>query len=319
MSKVFISHASEDKDSFVRPLANSLIDRKFDVWYDEYSLKWGDSLLQKINEGLSQCDYAIVVFSDNFFKKRWPQSELNGLFALEQSKGKLILPIWKDIDHNEISQYSPIIADRTAMMASDGIETIVNELENLIKTTNRAVALHRSSAILRMKQAISHKQEIIESKEKLYKASNVLLVRNSAEKIIDKFRQTMDEILPGILGSDFKKHSTKDHELNIKYYASYQMFNNSAGISFGYENNFTNTVSDAKLIFKMAEIDHSSYPPSSDVVGGFEYGPFINKSNNVLWTDQLPQCETVLDEDIILENIFSQIEIFIKNHRLVED
>jgi hypothetical protein len=41
--KVFISHASEDKDGFVRSLAQVLNSVGIDVWYDEYSLKAGDS------------------------------------------------------------------------------------------------------------------------------------------------------------------------------------------------------------------------------------------------------------------------------------
>jgi hypothetical protein len=40
----FISHASEDKDGFVRPLAKELSRRGFRVWYDEFSLKVGDKL-----------------------------------------------------------------------------------------------------------------------------------------------------------------------------------------------------------------------------------------------------------------------------------
>lgn len=35
---VFISHASEDKDAIVRPLANALVNEGLDVWYDEFEL-----------------------------------------------------------------------------------------------------------------------------------------------------------------------------------------------------------------------------------------------------------------------------------------
>ena len=43
---VFISHASEDKDAIVRPLANALISCGLKVWYDEFTLRIGDSLRQ---------------------------------------------------------------------------------------------------------------------------------------------------------------------------------------------------------------------------------------------------------------------------------
>lgn len=47
-----ICHASEDKGTFVRPLANALRDRNVEVWYDEFSLKLGDSIRRSLDKGL---------------------------------------------------------------------------------------------------------------------------------------------------------------------------------------------------------------------------------------------------------------------------
>ena len=44
----FISHASEDKEKFVRPLAHKLTLMNIEVWYDEFTLKVGDSLSEKL-------------------------------------------------------------------------------------------------------------------------------------------------------------------------------------------------------------------------------------------------------------------------------
>jgi len=70
---VFICHASEDKEDFVRPLAEALRARHLDVWYDEFTLSIGDSLREAIDRGLADSRFGIVVFSRNFFQKRWPQ------------------------------------------------------------------------------------------------------------------------------------------------------------------------------------------------------------------------------------------------------
>ncbi len=102
MPTLFISHASEDKDAFVRPLAEALR-KKFDVWYDEYELKMGDSLRAKIDEGLRKADYGVVVLSPAFFTKKWTQAELDGLLALETSTHKLILPVWYQITLAEVT------------------------------------------------------------------------------------------------------------------------------------------------------------------------------------------------------------------------
>ncbi|AFP20488.1 toll/interleukin-1 receptor domain-containing protein [Geobacter sulfurreducens] len=49
----FISHASEDKQDFVRGLAEALRDNNVAVWYDEFTLKVGSSLRRSIDHGLS--------------------------------------------------------------------------------------------------------------------------------------------------------------------------------------------------------------------------------------------------------------------------
>jgi hypothetical protein len=66
--KVFISHASEDK-VVARPLAQTLVDRGFDVWFDEFALRVGYSLLKSIDAGLHGCDFGIVLLSKNFFQR----------------------------------------------------------------------------------------------------------------------------------------------------------------------------------------------------------------------------------------------------------
>jgi hypothetical protein len=50
---VFISHAGEDKDDVARPLAEGLQRLHIRVWFDEYSLKIGDSIWEGIERGLS--------------------------------------------------------------------------------------------------------------------------------------------------------------------------------------------------------------------------------------------------------------------------
>ncbi len=103
----FISHASEDKDDFVRPLVEALEASGFDIWYDEFSLKVGDSLRRSIDLGLSNSRYGIVVLSGAFFDKNWPQYELDGLVAKEMEGHKVILPIWHKVSKDEVMRYSP--------------------------------------------------------------------------------------------------------------------------------------------------------------------------------------------------------------------
>ena len=72
---VFISHASEDKDLIVRPLVTMLEKLSVRVWYDEFSLKLGDSLSASIDKGLLESRFGIVVLSKSFLKKNWTDYE----------------------------------------------------------------------------------------------------------------------------------------------------------------------------------------------------------------------------------------------------
>jgi hypothetical protein len=131
---VFISHATEDKEAFVRPLAELLIQRGVRVWFDEFTLTIGDSLRRSIDRGLSGSRFGVVVLSNSFFSKDWPQRELDGLMAKETSGGKVILPIWHNITFAEIRVRSPLLADRLAVSSSEGLnrvaEAIISVLEN---------------------------------------------------------------------------------------------------------------------------------------------------------------------------------------------
>ncbi|MGA9851490.1 MAG: toll/interleukin-1 receptor domain-containing protein [Gammaproteobacteria bacterium] len=130
---VFISHASEDKDDFVRPLAKALMAKALNVWYDEFTLKVGDSLRRSIDNGLGNSKYGIVVISPSFLAKDWPQKELDGLVSRERDGQKVILPIWHKIDESGVRSYSPILADRFAALSKRGVSLVAEEIISVIK------------------------------------------------------------------------------------------------------------------------------------------------------------------------------------------
>ncbi len=130
---VFISHASEDKEDFVRPLAETLQNDGVNVWYDEFELKWGDSLRRSIDLGLANSTYGIVILSDSFFKKNWTQYELDGLVDREMNGIKVILPIWHKVTKDEVQKFSPSLANKKALNSSIySINEIAEELKKLL-------------------------------------------------------------------------------------------------------------------------------------------------------------------------------------------
>ena len=125
---VFISHASEDKAAFVRQLAEALRAAGLQVWYDEFSLKLGDSLRGTVDFGIANSRYGVVVLSNAFFEKQWPQNELDGLSSREVNGQKVILPIWHQIDRATVALFSPMLSGRLAAQSSDGVPKVVEQI-----------------------------------------------------------------------------------------------------------------------------------------------------------------------------------------------
>ncbi|ABI69560.1 toll/interleukin-1 receptor domain-containing protein [Syntrophomonas wolfei] len=142
----FISHASEDKESIAKPLAEALIQEGYKVWYDEFSLTWGDRLRESIDNGLSKSRFGIVILSNNFFSKDWPINELEGLWARESLGRKVILPIWHDISKEEIVKYSPMLVGKLAIESSEGIPYILDQVKRMLnKDVTTTTNLNKAS------------------------------------------------------------------------------------------------------------------------------------------------------------------------------
>ena len=132
---VFISHASEDKDEIVRPLAVKLKSMGLKVWYDEFELKIGDSLRRKIDKGLANSRFGIVVLSIAFISKGWTNYELDGIVTKVLSGQQVILPIWHNITKQQVIDYSPSLADKLARnTAINTIEEIADEIYEVVKS-----------------------------------------------------------------------------------------------------------------------------------------------------------------------------------------
>ena len=132
---VFISHASEDKDDIVRPLATALQDEGLVVWYDEFELRIGDSLRRKIDHGLAKSKVGLVVLSHAFIAKGWTNYELDGIVTRSVDGQQMLLPIWHNISKNEVVDYSPSLADKLARStATHTVDEIAAEIGELIRS-----------------------------------------------------------------------------------------------------------------------------------------------------------------------------------------
>jgi hypothetical protein len=130
---VFISHASEDKDTVARPLRDALTKLGVTVWLDEAQMRIGHSLRRRIDDGIRSSRFGVAVFSDSFFRKGWTNHELDGLVTRTVAGEQSLLPIWHNLTAEKVMAYSPSLADTVAMNTSEySIEDIARQIAEVI-------------------------------------------------------------------------------------------------------------------------------------------------------------------------------------------
>lgn len=130
---VFLCHASEEKPTVARPLVAALEEHGITCWYDEAEIRWGDSIPQKVNEGLRMARYVIVVLSRASISKPWPERELNAALSLESASREVrVLPllVGSRDDRRAILDAYPLLNDRLFLPWDVEAEGVVKALEN---------------------------------------------------------------------------------------------------------------------------------------------------------------------------------------------
>lgn len=142
---VFISHASEDKEDLVRPLAEALCKCNIKVWYDEVSISAGDSIIEKIMEGLESSKIGLLILSKHFFAKNWTGLELGIINFQKKAKNIKLIPVYHQISNAQISKLLPFLGDIKALDTKIGIDELVKAIINILEKEKVYVNLHNQS------------------------------------------------------------------------------------------------------------------------------------------------------------------------------
>ena len=96
------------------------------VWYDEFSLKLGDSLTTSIDMGLHQSRFGLLVLSKSFLGKNWPDYEYRSLLTRQIDGDKVILPLWYGVTKEDVKKYSLYLADIKAVsITKDNYKAVI--------------------------------------------------------------------------------------------------------------------------------------------------------------------------------------------------
>lgn len=131
--EVFLCHASEDKAEVVRPLYSHLTARGISCWIDEAEIAWGDSIVEKIQHGLSRARYVIVVLSPQLLQKQWAQKELRSALALELASDRnVLLPLLVGDPHSLLASL-PFLREKRYLTWDGDPTAVEGELRTLAR------------------------------------------------------------------------------------------------------------------------------------------------------------------------------------------
>lgn len=281
-TKLFISHASEDKADFVEPLVEALRYAGFDVWYDKFELTLGDSLLQKISQGLRECDYGVVVMSPNFFRKKWTKAELDGLFAIESTERKVILPIWKDVTVDDVTAFSSILSGRLGAPTSGGVDAVVAEIQRAVQAAERMATFSSVENAISLFKALD--DEVGGTKRAAALASSdegLRLVEESAANLIKSLRGSFEKIASVSENLGIKIDKEEQHQLG---------FNGLFQLRFmmGFYKAFSNSLQGAalRLIIYRNTDPWGHDPKKRETFVQEDFVPVFHHTGKLLWKSE---------------------------------
>ena len=129
---VFISHASEDKEELVEPLATRLQQHHVTVWYDDLTLYVGDSFRRKVESGFANSRVGLVVISPAFITKGVSANDVESIMHRLGASKQAMLPIWHEVSRDQVERFSPSLARKVARNTTlNPIESIAGEIAEL--------------------------------------------------------------------------------------------------------------------------------------------------------------------------------------------
>lgn len=113
---IVVVHSDLDR-GFSLQLIDSLRSKNLMVWEHEFEIGIGDSVRERIDQGLLYAKYGLVILSKSLFDDVAARKQLNALLAREMTGAKVVLPIWYDLEFADILNISPLLADKFALSA----------------------------------------------------------------------------------------------------------------------------------------------------------------------------------------------------------
>lgn len=131
---VFLCYTKKDR-ILAEKIAMGLFNRGIEVWWDKWEIRAGDSIVQKINEGLGDCTHFIVLLTPRSKDKPWVNDEMNAAFIQRLIGRVKFIPLRCDLQAECLppllsSLHSPEISEASL---PETLEQLANDIYGITK------------------------------------------------------------------------------------------------------------------------------------------------------------------------------------------
>jgi len=127
----FLSYTHEDAAT-AKQIAEQLVASGIDVWWDRWCMNSGDSLRQKIEEGLDNCTHFIVLLSPNSIEKPWVKQEIDAALVNKLANKCKFVPLRMGLPVDRMSAFLRSMVSPS--VDGDGtIQQLINEIYEVTK------------------------------------------------------------------------------------------------------------------------------------------------------------------------------------------
>ena len=194
---VFVSHSSEDKDSFIEPIVKDLEDCYINVWFDKRKILPGDNLRKSIfKDGLDKADVALIFFTQQSLKSSWVDREIKHVLREESKKGNdfdlnKIISIFDSTEtYEEISERYPELTDDLLHLMPEEYNKV--QLGQLVSAIWSKYLSLQGGDVETQRQILAKEKQIFQKEKEVQDLKNKvqeLKSKNSNASLYDEFDQ----------------------------------------------------------------------------------------------------------------------------------
>jgi hypothetical protein len=138
----FICHASGDKALYIRPLSRALEEAGYSTWIDEGEIFAGESIIEKVGNGLQASRYVVPIITTRFLSRNWPSKELEVSLTKEIGVGRdIVIPVY-DVPIDDIKDRFPFLGTKLLIAWQVGLRRIVQAIGRKVELDKQVFHAH---------------------------------------------------------------------------------------------------------------------------------------------------------------------------------